>query len=97
MSHERRLELLQACDAKLRAEMLEAKVAPLRLAKQQSEKDSEEKKKAQESAYRCKGHWTCSYARANKIVLFCHVVVHATAANQHRPCTCRHSEGALEQ
>ena len=56
LSREQRLDFLQACDAKLRAEMLEAKVAPLRLAKQQSEKDSEEKLKVQESAYRCKEH-----------------------------------------
>ena len=44
---------LQACDEKLRAELLEARVAPLRLAKVKIEKESEEKRKAQESAYRC--------------------------------------------
>ncbi|CAL5224177.1 g6817 [Coccomyxa viridis] len=42
----------QACDEKLRAELLEAVAAPLRLAKAKAEKESETKKKAQETSYR---------------------------------------------
>ena len=43
---------MQACDEKLRAELLEAKIAPLRLEKEKEEKEGEAKRKAQESAYR---------------------------------------------
>lgn len=46
------MRLLQACDEKLRAELMEATVLPLRLAKAKAEKEDEEKRKAQESAYR---------------------------------------------
>ena len=37
---------------KLRAELLEARVAPLRLAQEQAARESQERKQAQESAYR---------------------------------------------
>ena len=47
------MRLLQACDEKLRADLLEAVVAPLRLAKAKAEKESEEMRKVQESSYRC--------------------------------------------
>ena len=43
---------LQACDEKLRAELLEARVAPLRLGKEKAARESQERKQAQESAYR---------------------------------------------
>ncbi len=43
---------LQACDEKLRGELLEARVAPLRVAKERAAKESQERKQALESAYR---------------------------------------------
>ena len=54
--------ILQACEEKLRAELLEARVAPLRLAKAKAEEESEERKKAREASYRCATSAPASHA-----------------------------------
>ena len=61
------MRLLQACDEKLRTDLLEAVVLPLRLAKAKVEKESDEKRKAHESSYRCSapvphGHFDWTYS-----------------------------------